>query len=278
MLRLHWRAAAGEFGHLVRVSCERGSPLALHTHDYPEIFWLEAGPCHHHVNGERQTLEAGALVFIRPRDQHQFVAIGRQRFIMVNLECHAGKTEELKRRHPKPFAAWFDQRARLPVRFQLAPDRLQHLQHLALEFAAHEPDALHVEAFLLDLVRLLEPSQPKLSGLARCPEWLQSALLAAQKPELFTGGVAALVRAAGRSPEHVARACREFLQRTPTELVEQARMTYAERELRLSSRSVTEIALACGYSTTAQFYRAFHRRYTRTPLRYRRWMAGSERR
>jgi AraC family cel operon transcriptional repressor len=86
------------------------------------------------------------------------------------------------------------------------------------------------------------------------------------------------VRAAGRSPEHVARACREFLQRTPTELVEQARMTYAERELRLSSRSVTEIALACGYSTTAQFYRAFHRRYTRTPLRYRRWMAGSERR
>jgi len=278
MLHLRWRAVSGEYGHLVRVSCERGSPLGLHTHDYPEIFWIEAGSCQHRINGDVQILETGAFVCIRAQDTHQFTAIGRRRFIMVNLECHPAKMEELKRRHPKPFVEWMDRRPRLPWKMQLSGDRLQHLQQMALGFANDVPDALHFEAFLLNLARLVEPPRPQLSGMDHAPEWLQRAVLQAQRHDVLCDGVAGLVAAAGRSPEHVARVCKATLKKTPTALMEDIRMTYAERELRLSANSVTEIAMACGYSTTAQFYRAFHRRYSRTPLRYRRWMAGVERR
>jgi AraC-like DNA-binding protein/quercetin dioxygenase-like cupin family protein len=277
MLHLRWRATPGEYGHLIRVSCERGSPLGLHTHNFPEIFWLEAGPCLHRINGEEQVLQTGALVFIRARDEHQFAAIGRRRFIMINLECHPAKIEELKRRHPKPFQDWMNARPRLPWKVQLSNDRLQHLQQMALSFANDIPDALHFEAFLLNLARLVEPSRPNLSGFSHAPDWLQKALLAAQKHDALPAGVAGLVATAGRSPEHVARVCKATLKKTPTALMEEFRMTYAERELRLSAGSVTDIALSCGYSTTAQFYRAFRKRYSRTPLRYRRWIAGAER-
>jgi AraC family cel operon transcriptional repressor len=249
----------------------------MHTHDFPEIFWIETGPVRHQINGEEQQLETGDIVFIRPPDRHQFHTIGRRRFIKVNLECHPTRMEEIKKRHPKPFAAWFDPRPRLPWKMQLSSDRLQHLQQMALDFANDEPDALHFEAFLLNLARLLEFSGPKLNGISKAPDWLQKALLEVQRPELLLMGVAGLVGVARRSPEHVARVCKASLQKTPTAVMEEFRMTYAERELRMSAKSVTDIALSCGYSTTTQFFRAFRRRYLRSPLRYRRWLAGEER-
>ena len=261
---------------MIRIAWERGSPLGMHSHNFPEIFWIEAGPCLHRINGGEQVIDTGTLVFIRPKDRHQFVALGRRRFIMVNLECHPGKMEELHARHPRPFAAWLNARGRMPLTLHLGPDRLQHLQRRALTFANEVADALHFEAFLFDLARLLEPPLPRLGGIARAPDWLQEALLEAKKPEFLLLGVAGLVRAAKRTPEHVARVCRATLNQTPTALIEQFRMAYAERELRLSARSVTEIALACGYGTTAQFHRAFRRHFSRTPLRYRRWLAGVE--
>lgn len=276
MIHMRWRVPPGDYCHLIKISCERGSPLGLHTHDYPEIFWIEEGSCYHRINQEQEILEAGALVFIRAHDRHQFIAIGRRRFMMVNLQCHPAHTAEFQLRHPHPFGDWMAAEPRMPCKIQLAQDQLQHLQQLTLDFANRKPDALHFEAFLLDLARLLETPNPRLDGLARCPDWLRSALLQAQKPAGFLAGVAGLVHSARRSPEHVARVCRTYLQKTPTELIEQSRMTFAERELRLSASPVTDIALACGYATTAQFYRAFRRYYSRTPLRYRRWITGTE--
>jgi AraC family cel operon transcriptional repressor len=250
----------------------------MHTHDFPEIFWVEVGPCRHLINGEAQQLETGDLVFIRPLDRHQFVAVGRRRFIKVNLECHPARMEEIKQRHPRPFATWFNPRLRLPWKVQLSNDRLHHLQQMALDFANDEPDALHFEAFLLNLARLLADSPPKLSGISKAPDWLQKALLEVQQsPEFLMRGVAGLVGMARRSPEHVARVCKASLQKTPTAVMEELRMKYAERELRLSGKSITDIALSCGYSTTTQFFRSFRKHYLRSPLRYRRWLAGEER-
>ena len=97
----------------------------------------------------------------------------------------------------------------------------------------------------------------------------------AEKPEVFADGVPALVRIAGRSPEHVARTCTRCLGRTPTQIIEAARIHWAERQLRVTSETVTNLALACGYSTTAQFYRSFRKRYGQPPSRYRRWLNGT---
>lgn len=274
MLTLKWRARAGQFGQIVTVSCERGSPLEEHTHEYPEIFWIEEGPCLHRINGTRERLETGDLVFIRAHDRHQFISLGRRRFTMTNLECHPQLVADIQRRHSQPFAEWFEHKRDMPFRHRLGIGELRQLKHMALDYVARSPDALHTEALLLDLVRLLESSSPLVSGLANCPDWLRSALLKAKEREVFIDGVAGLVRVTGRSGEHVARSCRKHLGQAPTQILESYRMAYAERCLRLTADPVTEIAYACGYATTTPFYRAFRRHYKQPPLAYRRWLRG----
>lgn len=274
MLTLRWRAPAGQYGQMIKVSCDRGSPLELHDHEYPEIFWIEEGPCLHLINGRSEILEPGDLVFIRASDRHQFFARKARRFTMANLECHAGLLADLRQRHPQPFALWFDQRADSPHQMRLPQIKLHQLTHMSLDFAASGAGALHTESFLLDLAKLIASPQPALL-MASGPDWLRQALLMAEKPEVFAQGVAGFVRIAGCSPEHVARTCTRCLGRTPTQIIEAARMRWAERQLRLTSETVTNLALACGYSTTAQFYRSFRKRYGQPPSRYRRWLSGT---
>jgi AraC family cel operon transcriptional repressor len=274
MLTLHWRAPTGQFGQMIKISCDRGSPLEMHDHDYPEIFWIEEGPCQHAINGRSETLETGDLVFIRARDCHQFFARKSRRFTMANLECHPRLLNDIQRRHPQPFAQWFDPQSDAPFGLRLARTKLQQLSRMSLDFAASGADALHTESFLLDLAKLLASPQPALPMVAAGPDWLRQAILMAEKPEVFTNGVPGLVKIAGRSPEHVARTCVRYLGRTPTQIVEAARMHWAERQLRLTSETVTNVALACGYATTAQFYRSFQKRYGLPPFRYRRWLNG----
>jgi AraC family cel operon transcriptional repressor len=105
---------------------------------------------------------------------------------------------------------------------------------------------------------------------ADCPEWLRSALLQAQEPKVFSRGVPGFVAAAGRCHEHVSRVCRRQLGRTPSQIVNEARLRRATHVLRMTSQSVTEIALDCGFESPAQFHRLFRAAFQTTPGRYRR--------
>ncbi len=275
MLNLKWRYKAGQYGQVVKVSCERGALLAEHTHDYSELFWIEEGVCQHRINGVSERLQAGDMVFIRGhKDRHQLSAIGHQRFTMTNVECYPDLLVHLQNRHAEPFAHWFSLSADMPLKIRLEGGRLQQMQRCTLDYTARTPDMLHTEAFLLDIVRIVEPEPIALPGLQNCPDWLRNALLKCRERSVFMQGVAGMARESRRSPEHLARSCQKYLGRTPRHIIEQVRMDHAEQSLRLTSDTVTEIAFSCGYATTAQFYRAFRRHYHTNPLAYRRWLTG----
>jgi AraC family cel operon transcriptional repressor len=79
----------------------------------------------------------------------------------------------------------------------------------------------------------------------------------------------ALARLAKRSPEHVAREFRRYLNWTPTDVINDARMSYAADRLAASDDKITTIALDCGLENLGHFYRLFQARYGCTPRAYR---------
>ena len=72
--------------------------------------------------------------------------------------------------------------------------------------------------------------------------------------EASAAGDGGSVELAGRSPEHVARATRKWFGKTPTELINQTRMTFAARRLAKSNDGITEIAEECGLTNLSHFY------------------------
>ena len=269
MLRLRWasRVTPGEACRVVTASCERGELLEYHSHDFPEIFWLEEGACRHVANGHEETLRQGHVVVIRPGDAHALSSRGRRRFRITNVELLPTLCESLARAFPEELGRLLHSDEPDPACWEA--EHPGDLRQLALVLADGPPTPFRVAAFLMDVARRLLP-QPEPEFPDGTPLWLQVACQEVREIEVFAAGVPAFVRLTGRSHEHVGRACRRHLGRTPSEIVNACRLDYATRELRLSSRPVTEIALDCGFSAPAPLYRLFARSFGMSPRAYRR--------
>ena len=265
-----WRrlVANNEWYHLARFLFGRDRTAALHTHDFPEIFWVERGTGVHHINGTVKRLDAGDLVFVRPSDEHRLSAVDLEGFILVNLAFAPAVLADLERRHARTVQRFHPAKAALPVRERL--DRSQ-LGELAEEVArlANSPQRgrMPLERFLLSLYLSIEGS--KAVDSTPHPNWLALAMERIQERTFFADGAPGFVRAAGRSPEHVARTVRELLNCTPSDYVNRVRMNYAARELRLGARAIADIAADCGIGDLAHFYALFRSNFQTTPRRYR---------
>lgn len=67
-----------------------------------------------------------------------------------------------------------------------------------------------------------------------------------------------------RGPVHV-----QYLGKTPTEAVNEARLDWAAMRLTRSDAAILDISLDCGFESLAYFYKIFERRYGVSPRRYR---------
>lgn len=254
--------------HVARTVLPPGSRRFLHTHDFAEVFWMEAGRLRHHINGKVQVLEPGDLVLMRPPDAHDLRPAGTPPAVLVNVAFHRQTLAFLRRRYFDG-EAWPWEGAALPAMARLDPVQTARLHEQVAILAAGPPSRLALERFLLTLLgELTGPHRPPAD--ARLPDWLQAAIQQCQNdPEALSGGVSALARRARRSREHLSRVLRQTTGQTPTELLNQLRLDRAAGELRLSDKPILAIALDCGWENLGYFYRLFKARFGVTPRRYR---------
>jgi AraC family cel operon transcriptional repressor len=253
--------------HVARRALPGKNAVRVHDHDFAEVLWVEAGSGLHEANGERTRLAPGDLVLVRPRDRHGFFD-GDGVFRIVNVAFPASTLAHLSRRYFRGDPAFFGGRASRPARFALDAGEVRRLVAAAADLARGPRDLARLERFLLNLLHDLEGRQPR-SGLAACPEWLQRACAEARRPEHLPGGVRALARLAGRSPEHVARELRRCAGRRPVDVVTEARIDHARSELALTERPIVDVALDCGFESLSHFYRVFRRATGETPRAHR---------
>ena len=79
-----------------------------------------------------------------------------------------------------------------------------------------------------------------------------------------------LAQSVGVSPRHFLRAFRLSFNSTPLQFILELRITEAKKRLTSTSESVTEVALACGFSHAQHFSAAFRRCVGTTPSEFRR--------
>jgi AraC-like DNA-binding protein len=269
MKTLFWDriTAPGQVAHVARRRFAGPVPVPVHTHDFAEVLWVEAGRGVHRVGGVRSEIGTGDLVLIRPADRHGFFE-GDPDFTVVNVAFPASTLAHLKRRYFRHDPGFFGGRRARPAAYRIGPGERQALAAASRELARAPGDLLALERFLLNLLHDLEGRSPRAS-LAGCPPWRREACERLREPEHLAGGVQALAALAGRSPEHVARQLRACAGVRPVDLVTAARVDYAASQLALSERPIMDVALECGFDSLSHFYRVFRRKVGETPRGYR---------
>lgn len=255
----------GEAYHFARTMLNSGNAACYHDHDYHEVFWVKHGRGEHLLNGRAYPLQAGQLVLIRPTDRHRVSGSDDAPLCVANLAFPSRAWAEVRRRYFGREADWFTRRAEQRVRL-LDSQTAAALERWAGRLSDPERARVALDGFLMELPRFLE--QP-VSGVEALPEWLASACREIGRPENFSGGTLRMARLAGRSPSHVARASVRWLGRTPTEVVNEARLDYSARQLAETARPIMDIALDCGLNSLSHFYALFRRRFGMSPRRYR---------
>ncbi|MCW8130388.1 MAG: helix-turn-helix domain-containing protein [Planctomycetota bacterium] len=261
--------------HVARHVRGAGHVSNEHTHDFPEVFWVEEGRAMHCINGLEKSVRAGDLVLIRPPDCHGFYAPrsegNKPVFGMVNVAFRAGTLAYLRKRYFASGRAVFPWKgAALPSRYHVGAGELRRLAELADGLARGPQSLLRLEGFLLAVLELIEHTAPvPMETSAAVPDWLRGALPVFAQPAHLAGGVRELSRLAGRGPEHLNRVVRRCLGETTTDLVNRLRLDYAARELTMSGRSILDISLEAGFENLSYFYRVFRKRFGETPRRFR---------
>ncbi|HOM99153.1 MAG TPA: AraC family transcriptional regulator [Acidobacteriota bacterium] len=245
----------------------RSSPVLLHDHDFPEVFFVTRGETLHEVNGWSHVVREGEGVFIRPQDRHELKTT-RGSFELFNFAFPPEVLDHLRSLYFSRMDRWFWSRETRPEVLRLDPEQREALLHWAEILLPAPRTALYRDRFLLELFFWCTQGSP--SDSLEGPSWLVQSLRMMREPQFLVEGVPRLVQLCGRSPEYVARTMRRHLGCTPTDYVNTLRLDRAERLLQNTSMKVTDIAFDCGFENLPYFYRLFRRRNGMAPGRYRR--------
>lgn len=247
-----------------------GATPGLHTHDFPELFWIEAGRARHLFGDGEELLGPGTLVAVAPQDRHGFACADATGYSIFNVAFPMSQWRRLRHRYADTLFDPWGRAGPLPARTH----RLRQPQRLALHGFAKElregpRHAAALDRFLLNVCHLL--GQAEDAGPAGAPAWLLRAVSRLKRDEdALTEGTRAFVRLCHRSPEHVSRESRRWLGQTPTALVNGLRLDLAASRIAAGDAAIVSVAQDCGFSNVSHFYRLFQARFGATPAAHRR--------
>ncbi|MBA3683818.1 MAG: helix-turn-helix transcriptional regulator [Planctomycetes bacterium] len=261
-LRLRDFLAPGHSCHFARTTVRHAPRLSPHRHDFHELFWVESGDGWYVLDGRRHALATGTLVLVHAEDEHAFDAVPGHDWVLANLAFAVGEWDALRRRCFPDHDAFARDQQRI---IALGPTGHALLAAGAAELDDGARDRAALDRFLLNVLHFARIR----AAAPAVPDWLQRALDGIREPAAFRRGPAAFVALAGLSPEHVARETRRLLGCTPTDLVNDARMTWAKRQF-AAGGDILGTCLDCGVENVGHFYRLFRLATGTTPDRWRR--------
>ena len=237
-----------------------------HAHHFRELFWILDGRGTHYLNGRRHELRPQMMVFVHQDDLHALAPSAGSHLHFINLAFPLNAWHYLRRRYWAGLADPFES-ASEQKHLVLDDARWSEMPGISRELQGGRRDRPALERFLMNLHYLLEPASP--SPADDSPGWLRTALASLSGGDLAGRGVGAFVEDCGRSREHVSRSCRRYLNRSLTQVLNDARLRHAALALAQTDRKIAAIASENGFAHLGHFYREFATRYRITPRQYR---------
>ncbi len=245
-----------------------------HCHDFPEVILVNSGGLQHRVNGDRQALRSGNLVFMRPDDVHFFApepGFGQAEVVLLDFDLELFLSLSIYLEND----AFLQQMTAsvLPPCFPLDPAESGALyaRLLKLNTPSDSPQLRKIKLKILlgDLFSRFFIDERNLLKEARVPDWLENLCAVMRREENLIAGLPRMQELACRTPGHLCKYFRKHLGKTPTDFINELRIKHAARLLADTREDIVAIADRLRFQSVSRFYHLFKRSYGLPPAAYR---------
>ncbi|MFA7186187.1 MAG: AraC family ligand binding domain-containing protein, partial [Victivallales bacterium] len=172
-----------------RTELSGATQVPVHTHDFPELFWIEAGTVEHEINGKKVLLKANDLVMLSPEDIHGFNTMNGKLVSFMNIAFCPDILKTFSARYfsgKKNF--WRNPDAGM---ISMSRPQIDFLRASATKLAEAPDSAFEMDFFVLSLFKEIGYRENRLD-FSRCPEWLKNSCEKMKFPGNFARGVPGL--------------------------------------------------------------------------------------
>ena len=251
---------------VVHGKTNKSHAVGLHKHDFIEIIWIKSGCGMLISGGKSRKFSKNFLYISKPNEVHalepdkstqmQFTYVALARGVMEKfIEEVLCEENELNK---KQFAG---------ISLKLSPFETSFLDRAATELAGQNDSLIAILRCLTNLYWQLKGTFS--SPLPEMPDWLLDACQRIRNPENLAIGLTKFREICDKDMSYINRAMRRYLNSTPTEFINTARLKYAAWLLETSSYPTSEISDMCGFSDLPYFCRKFKDKYEYTPSQFR---------
>jgi len=241
--------------------------LPNHTHDYAELVYVERGSCIHELNGMSTQVTKGDILFLQPDvSEHSYRDID-EHLSLLQILFQQDSYSFITERYRSSVEDLFRDYSRNPL-FHFDPVQQIWFERNYNQLLITEGTLIEIERFLLNIIGLITEPDPRVPRSA-AENWLDKAFREIQEPKNFALGVKGFVDICARSAEHVDREVKKRTGHTVTDVVNQARMSWASYMLVYSDAEILDIALGCGFESLSYFYKLFKKYFNMSPVKYR---------
>lgn len=247
----------------------------LHSHDFYEIFLTLSDSIIHNINGSKETLKQGTLVFIRKEDTHCYEYTSNKNVSFINLSFDNDILMELFSYLTDGCGFQELLTASFPPNVILNEGDIQwFLKQIETLNATSSSDIplLKYRCRLLLLkifTRYFAPLAESESDDSHAPLWLSKLNIDMQKLENFSQGPQYMVEMSGKCRAYLGRMIKQYYGKTIPDYINDLRLNYWANSLLTSDTPIIDICYECGFENVGWAYTLFKKRYGMSPLKYR---------
>lgn len=238
-----------------------------HDHDFYEILFVLRGDAIHCVNDGVQTLKAGDVVFVRPKDKHFVSPYGMSsekfEFFNIHVTVHHIETQFS---YSKDLQNKLEL-SNLPLIVKLKPNEAAYmakkLKKMNSMSFGKEREYLYYSILKDFLWHAIDYDNSE--GKLPIPEWLENYITDISKPDVFVMDYAEISARANVSESYLWKVFKKYFNMTPTEYINSLRLEYAYENILSGRYSLGDIAAMSGFNSYSYFYRKFVEKYEISP-------------
>lgn len=262
-------------GYLYQVGVKE--TCQLHTHDFYEIFYIIKGKAIHAINGEKQVLLQGMLVFIRPSDTHEYAFLNHYDFEILSIGIECWLVERVCKYLGLDLAQFH--KPKLPPMIMQDGAHCWELQKKLMRIHEKEKGEERQRYFLSIFPEILYQFyyDSNYQNEMVIPAWLSNVIEKMEKKDNFLPGLPRMIELANVSQEHLTREFKRFLGITPTEFINIKKINYGVELLLERKYDILEVCYMCGFNNLSYFYKIFEKTYHCTPKEFLKYHQKSDR-